>query len=74
MEHRSLNEYCKICGRTIFWVEDERGRPMPLDPYPAEGGDITIVNGVARFAGEMPILQGFVRHSTTCIAGRGERR
>lgn len=38
---------CKSCGKPMVWYDTRSGNVMPLDPEPAEDGNIVIINGVA---------------------------
>lgn len=36
---------CRSCGKSVIWVETEKGRMMPVDETPTETGNIIIVIG-----------------------------
>ena len=38
-----MAEFCARCKAPILWAETERnGKPIPLDPEPVEGGNVTL--------------------------------
>jgi hypothetical protein len=36
---------CPSCSAAILWVRTEKGRRMPLDPEPCEGGNVIVKMG-----------------------------
>lgn len=63
---------CRSCGAEVIWVETEKGRRMPVDAESTEGGNIVLVDGVAKYvkAGEGT----HVSHFVTCPNAKSHRR
>lgn len=38
---------CSSCGAAILWLNTAKGKSMPVDAEPSEGGNIRISRGVA---------------------------
>lgn len=39
---------CRSCNADIEWARTEGGKPIPLDPGHVDGGNLTVLSGVAR--------------------------
>lgn len=39
----SATTVCKRCGRAITWATSVNGKPMPVDPYSCEDGNVQLV-------------------------------
>lgn len=65
---------CRSCGASIVWATTARGKSMPLDPEPVDGGNVEAVadaNGklsVIAVHSEPPIFAGplYMPHFATC--------
>lgn len=65
------NATCRSCGAPIRFVRTTKGKLMPIDREPVEGGNVEIVDdGKALVhANDAPSLLGgdrFVSHFSTC--------
>lgn len=38
---------CRYCGAALLWIRTAKGRPMPIDPDPCEGGNVIVKMGPA---------------------------
>lgn len=47
---------CKSCLAEITWARTEKGRRIPLDAEPVEGGNIQLQDGIAVIIGHGPTL------------------
>ncbi len=72
---------CRGCGANIYWAESTRGKAIPLDAEPAEGGNLVLqrrLDGVLVAmvvkADEMPGAPRFVSHFSTCVDAAKFRR
>jgi hypothetical protein len=43
-----MTDVCRACKAPIVWAKTENGRPMPLDPEPDAGGNITLTRSAGR--------------------------
>jgi hypothetical protein len=67
---------CRDCGGTIVWVRTAKGKNMPIDPQPVEGGRVVLRGSgderVARVLGRstrpLPDEPRFESHFATCPA------
>jgi hypothetical protein len=61
--------HCKSCGAVIRWAVTENDKRIPLDAEPTSGGNLVLVDGVARAPrigeDDVPFLQ-YVSHFATC--------
>lgn len=35
--------HCRSCGAAVIWAETEKGKRIPVDPTPVEGGNIRFI-------------------------------
>jgi hypothetical protein len=59
---------CRSCKAPIIWATSVKGKPIPLDYEPTSGGNLVLVDGVARspqLGDEEPFLQ-YISHFATC--------
>ena len=71
-----MSAACRSCGAEILWTVTHKGRPMPVDAEPVEGGNIRLRHDddgiVAEYPGkEHPSLfeaprPRYVSHFATC--------
>lgn len=84
-----MADHCRSCGAPIQWAETRKGRRIPLDPDPAEDGNVVIVKEVrvgalyrnvadvlsaAALAALSPDRLRFKSHFATCPNARSHRR
>lgn len=68
---------CKSCGALITWVRTKAGKRMPLDPVPAEDGNVVIdESGIAHVLGKGEEWHGdrYRSHFSSCVHAAFHRR
>jgi hypothetical protein len=71
-----MGDRCRSCDAPIEWAITTKGQRIPLDPEPGPGGNLVLVDGVARHPtlGEgVPYLQ-YTSHFATCPDAERFRR
>ena len=72
-----MADHCSSCGAEIRWVRMTSGKPMPLDPKPAEDGNIVFDqygNGMVVGALFTAGREAFRSHFSTCPNAKQHRR
>lgn len=64
---------CRSCARSIHWAKTEKARAIPLDREPVAGGNIELVDGVAKYVSPNPEVRRYVSHFVTCPYAREHR-
>lgn len=66
---------CRSCGAEIFWRKTTAGKMIPLDREPVADGNLSVVNGVAVSAKDVPeSALRYVTHFATCPNANAWRR
>jgi len=68
---------CKSCGAPVLWSKTTTGKAIPLNPVPIVGGNLELVDGVARYVGASGTIRLYTSHFANCPnadAHRKERR
>jgi len=71
-----MADHCRTCNAPILWAVTEKGKRMPLDAEPTPGGNLIVVDGIARVPridDEVPFLQ-YLSHFTTCPQASQHRK
>lgn len=68
---------CRSCGERILWAKTQKGKLMPIDAEPVEGGNLSfdddgrvVVHGQAVLGGD-PLYQS---HFVSCVNADEHRR
>lgn len=79
-----MSASCRSCGASIVWATTHKGRPMPVDADPVEGGNVRLRRDgekvIAEYPGkEHPALfeddaPRYVSHFSTCPEAEEWRR
>lgn len=69
-----MSDRCKSCNAPIVWAKTAEGKPMPLDPIPKTGGNIIVVDGVAKVVPVQNVGEAFVSHFATCPDSNKHRK
>jgi hypothetical protein len=68
---------CKSCSAPVIWAKTARGENIPLNPVPIVGGNLELVDGVARYVQPSGGVRLYTSHFANCPnadAHRKERR
>lgn len=73
---------CRSCGAPILWATTAAGKSMPLDPEPAENGNVEAVAdahgrwSVVAVHAQPPVFGGplYLAHFVTCPNAAEHRR
>lgn len=65
---------CRSCGAAITWAKTTRGENIPLNPMPVVGGNLELVDGVARVVKPHPAVKLYVSHFATCAQADAHRK
>lgn len=59
---------CRSCAAEIIWAHTEKGKRIPLDAEPVEGGNIELRDGIATIYGQAIFGTEalYVSHFATC--------
>lgn len=76
-----MTDHCRSCNADIIWAVTTRGKLMPVDAKPADGGNVELVDrpGVAPLAivhSQPPLDAGplHMPHHSTCPDAEDWRR
>lgn len=64
---------CRSCGASIKWVLTEKGKWMPLDAEPVEGGNIAVLND-GSYVSSDPGGMRYLSHFATCPQASAHRK
>lgn len=79
-----MKKACRSCGEPIIWAETEKGKRMPVNPEPADNGNLRLVER----DGDVPLAvydtaktealfgddRRYLSHFPTCKHATGWRR
>ena len=69
---------CKSCGEPIFWAHTTKGKRIPIDLAPVDGGNIELdplqLDPLALIVKPEPNRKRFVSHFPTCEEAEKWRR
>jgi hypothetical protein len=65
---------CKSCGAPVLWSKTTTGKAIPLNPVPIVGGNLELVDGVARVVKPHPAVKLYVSHFATCAQADAHRK
>ena len=65
---------CSSCKQRIIWAKTTTGKAIPLNPDPIVGGNLDLVDGVARVVQPHPAVKLYVSHFATCAQADAHRK
>jgi len=65
---------CKSCFAHVIWAKTTTGKAIPLNPEPIIGGNLELVDGVARVVQPHPAVKLYVSHFATCAQADAHRK
>lgn len=72
----SPNARCRSCGAPVLWITTEKGKRMPVNAEPADGGNVIIdpTSGIGHYVPKQPGQLAHVSHFATCPESEKWRR
>ncbi len=66
-----MPDRCRTCKAQVIWVKTEKGRSMPVDVDPVDGGNIMLMEHygqppIARMVAPVEGVKCYVSHFATC--------
>lgn len=65
---------CRSCHAPVIWAKTTTGKDIPLNPVPVVGGNLDLVDGVARYVQPSSGVKLYTSHFTDCPQANSHRR